>query len=256
MSRPFYVADVGNSSIDVAEFELDAEAHEVPSPTRTQKFRVSDLSLEVLREWSRSSEKSDWLIGSVNQPVSAQLESLLTSDFASRVRCVTYRDVDLQLAVRNPETVGIDRLASAMAVNRMRTSTRPAIIIDAGSATTIDVVSNEGTFLGGMITPGIRLSVDSLALGTDGLPNVSTDFRLVVPAMIGNDTPSAIQAGVFWSAVASIDGIVHRLQQELAGECDVFATGGSINALLPHMSRRYSIKHEPNLVVTGLALAK
>lgn len=255
MSGYYCVADVGNSTIDFAEFATSSDpVSPIPSPLRTQKVNVADLNEELLQDWNRTDERCDWLIGSVNKPVSAELEALLLRDVASRVRSIQHHDFELQLAIRNPQSVGIDRLAAAIAANRIRRNEQPAIIVDAGSATTIDVVSKDGVFLGGMIAPGIRLSVDALAKGTDGLPHVKTDFRNSVPSMIGNDTMTAIQAGVFWSAIAAIDGIINRLGSELAGPSELFATGGAITSLLPHLSHK--VQHEPHLVLSGLAMAK
>ena len=256
-SNFFCVADVGNTSVDIGQFEsrpsqdpnIDESKNVVlPSPMKWIKLPVDAF---VESEWLEPPKlaRSKWMIGSVNQCVAERLQQHLI-DHGAQVQVVDRQNFSLRTAIRNFDTVGIDRLASATAANRLRSPERAAIVVDAGSAITVDCVSHEGVFLGGMIAPGLRLCAQTLATNTNQLPKI--EIPDAVPPMIGDETTSAIQAGVYWLVAAGIDGILGRLKQELVRPCDVFATGGSMPWLLTHFARHQPI-HLPHLVLSGLA---
>jgi type III pantothenate kinase len=261
MTPPLFVADVGNSTIDFAEFQPgELKTDELAKPLRTWKVRLSEIDFESLDAWS--SAGGDWIVGSVNRPAQERLLEWLSKHGVGRITRVRHTDLRTKTAVRRPEVVGIDRLAAAESVNVLRHADRPAVIVDAGSAITIDVVSKHGVFLGGMIAPGARLCAAALSNDTNQLPEVDvvnfgsllSSNKLSAPELIGDDTQPAIQAGVYWMIAAGIDGIIARLQNELAGPCDVFATGGSMPQLLPQLSHDH-VQHVPHLVVAGLRRA-
>ena len=129
--------------------------------------------------------------------------------------------------------------------------TKTAIVVDAGSAITVDVVSAEGVFLGGSITAGLQLRLDATHRGTDRLPSVAMPAK--TPQLIGKDTESAMLAGAFWSVVTGIDGMISRLADEL-GPVNVFLTGGNTELFLPHIRSKH--RYEPDLVLSGLAMTK
>lgn len=259
-SNSIFVADVGNTSIDIGRFELseaslregsepiEASEASIPRPTQVVKL-PADAFIES--EWlePRQLAHSKWIVGSVNPTIADRLQRYLLDNLAA-VHVVERPDFVLPTVIRNSNTVGIDRLASCTAANRLRSAQRPAIIVDAGSAVTVDCVSHDGVFLGGMIAPGLRLCAETLAKNTNQLPSINVP--IATPRMIGDDTSSAIQSGVYWLVAAGVDGILDRLKRELAGPCDVFVTGGSMPLLLPHFARHHPI-HRPHLVLSGLA---
>lgn len=257
MSRSLIVADIGNSTIDIGRFcrnELaDAADFEVVPPTSTMKVSLDNVDLDELCAWLPDPKECDWNIGSVNEPMRRQLLTFL-SEFTEThcIHTVRHDELDMPSSVRNRNAVGIDRLAASMTANRLRRPHRPAIVLASGSAITFNVVSANGVFLGGMITSGLQLNLQSLFAKTDRLPNL--DASSEIPSPIGDDTSSAMQAGVFWMTATGIDGVISLLERELAGPCDVFGTGGSIAYLLPHIS--HEVKHQPHLVISGLAMAK
>ena len=180
------------------------------------------------------------------------MKTLLLDRDAESVRSLTRRDFKIPTSIRNNETVGIDRWAAATAVNMLRNADRSAIVVDAGTAITVDCISNQGVFLGGMIAPGFELCINALNAKTNQLPKIETPK--VPPPIVGDDTISAIESGVFWLIAAGLDGILGRLKNELAGVCDIFATGGSIAAILPHLEKKHRVSYCPHLVLSGLAL--
>jgi type III pantothenate kinase len=143
--------------------------------------------------------------------------------------------------------VGADRLCSAAA--GFRKFGGPLIVIDLGTATVFDVIGKDGTYLGGLIAPGLNTAVDSLHEMTAALPRVELSFPNQV---IGKSTIESIQSGVLYGAIEMIDGIVRRIQEALETPAEVVATGGFSGLLKP---RSVSIQHiEPDLVLEGIRL--
>jgi len=141
--------------------------------------------------------------------------------------------------------VGADRLANAVGGHVM--FGRPLIIVDFGTATTFDVVDAEGNYLGGAIAPGINLSLESLHAATAQLPRIAV---AAPKRVIGKDTLTAMQSGVYWGYVGLIEGIVARIRAEFGGELMVVATGG----LAPLFAKATPVieKFEPEITMRGL----
>lgn len=146
-----------------------------------------------------------------------------------------------------PHAVGADRICSALA--GFRKFGGPLIVIDLGTATVFDVVDETGTYLGGLIAPGLNTAVDSLHRMTDALPRVDLQFPSNV---IGKSTVESIQAGVLYGSIEMIDGIVRRIQESLKVSTKVVATGG-FSGLLKSQSTTIE-QIEPNLVLDGIRL--
>lgn len=125
------------------------------------------------------------------------------------------------IRIRRPEQVGADRLVAAIGAHELYTGAK--IVIDSGTATTFDVVGPDGGFEGGIISPGINLSMRALHDAAAQLPRIAIQKPAQV---IGQDTVSAMQSGVFWGYVDLIDGLVNRVKAEYSSELKVIATGG------------------------------
>jgi type III pantothenate kinase len=123
--------------------------------------------------------------------------------------------------VDNPSEVGADRLLNALAGHRKYVG--PLVVIDFGTATTFDVVDAQGAYLGGVIAPGINLSIEALHRAAARLPRIGIGRP---QAVIGTNTVAAMQSGIYWGYVAMIEGLVARIQAEYAGGLKVIATGG------------------------------
>ncbi|MEL6860767.1 MAG: type III pantothenate kinase [Pseudomonadota bacterium] len=134
-------------------------------------------------------------------------------------------DADVALGVpiriRRPEQVGADRLVAAIGAHQLYTGAK--IVIDSGTATTFDIVGPDGGFEGGIISPGINLSMRALHDAAAQLPRIAIQKPASV---IGQDTVSAMQSGVFWGYVDLIDGLVARVRDEYGAPLTVIATGG------------------------------
>lgn len=125
------------------------------------------------------------------------------------------------IRIRRPEQVGADRLVAAIGAHILYQG--PKLVIDSGTATTFDVVGPDGGFEGGIISPGINLSMRALHDAAAQLPRIAIQKP---PQVIGQDTVSAMQSGVFWGYVDLIDGLVNRVKEEYSGTLKVIATGG------------------------------
>lgn len=130
-------------------------------------------------------------------------------------------DWGFEILVDRPREVGADRLLNALAAHRRYGG--PLIVIDFGTATTFDVVDRVGGYLGGVIAPGINLSIEALHRAAARLPRIGIGRP---QAVIGRDTVAAMQSGIFWGYVGLVEGIVSRIRGEHEAPLKVIATGG------------------------------
>ncbi len=134
----------------------------------------------------------------------------------------------MPIRIDNPRELGADRLVNAVAAfDRMA---GPVIAVDFGTAVNYDVVSGKGEYLGGVIAPGVEVSLDALTTHGAKLPKID----LLAPrSAIGKSTVEAIRSGIIYGFAAQVDGIVHRLVEELGEAADVIATGGLAERIVP-----------------------
>ena len=157
----------------------------------------------------------------------------------------------VQLLVDNPKEIGADRIVNTLAAHTLYGG--PAIVVDFGTSTNLDVVSPKGEFLGGALAPGIEISVDALASRAAQLRKV----ELIRPkSVIGKNTVEALQSGTIFGFAGQVDGLVDRITAELAGDYDeaptVIATGG-LAPLIIGVAETID-EYEPDLTLIGLRL--
>lgn len=155
------------------------------------------------------------------------------------------------LLVDNPKEIGADRIVNTLAAHALYGG--PAIVVDFGTSTNLDVVSPKGEFLGGALAPGIEISVDALAARAAQLRKV----ELIRPkSVIGKNTVEALQSGTIFGFAGQVDGLVDRITAELAESYDqaptVIATGG-LAPLIIGVAETID-EHEPDLTLIGLRL--
>ncbi len=155
------------------------------------------------------------------------------------------------LLVDNPKEIGADRIVNTLAAHALYGG--PAIVVDFGTSTNLDVVSPKGEFLGGALAPGIEISVDALAARAAQLRK----FELIRPkSVIGKNTVEALQSGTIFGFAGQVDGLVDRITAELAESYDqaptVIATGG-LAPLIIGVAETID-EHEPDLTLIGLRL--
>jgi type III pantothenate kinase len=249
---PLVAVDVGNSRIKLGEF-VDLSCRPLPVPRHSATLAMAWTDNDLTHWLPSSAGDYAWAIASVNRPASNRLIEWLASRQIEHVHVLTHLDMPLAIDVVPPQTVGLDRLADAVAANCLRAPHEPAIVVDHGSAITVNLISAEGMFLGGSIMPGITMAARALHEFTDGLPIVEvTD----APEFLERSTKGAIQFGLYWGAVGAVREIIARLLPD-RDDPQVFLTGGgapALAAILGQGSRRPPV-FVPHLTLAGVALA-
>src|SRR5438552_12182572 len=156
----------------------------------------------------------------------------------------------LRLDVDEPQSVGADRALNAIAAHAKHPG--ELIVIDFGTATTFDVVDASGAYKGGIIAPGINLSLDALVNAAAKLPRIAIEAPSDDLSVIGRTTSSQMLIGIYWGYVAMIEGLTDRMKRELARPVTVVATGGLADLFDEHTQVFDAI--EPDLTIQGLSL--
>ena len=155
----------------------------------------------------------------------------------------------IAIDVDEPASLGADRAVNTVAAHALHPG--DLVVIDFGTATTFDVSDYRGAYKGGIIAPGINLSLDALVTAAAKLPRIAVEAP-AVPGVIGRNTVDQMQIGIFWGYVAMIEGLVARLKAEVGRPVKVVATGGLATLFEPHTPVFDAI--EPDLTVQGLAI--
>ena len=246
-------ADVGNTEIVLGVFEGSELRRTWRLSTRPE--RTSDeLALQLAgllhqRDLAYPKDLTGFVVASVVPDVIASLRELAERDLPFEpVFIGPGTKTSVPVLTDNPREVGADRVVNALAAFAMFGG--PAVVVDFGTSTNFDVVSDKGEFLGGVIAPGMQISAASLFTRTARLTRVD----LVPPrSPVGKSTVEAIQSGLIYGTAGEVDGIVDRIRTELdAPRATVIATGGLAPVVIPHC--RTIDHHEPWLTLQGLRL--
>lgn len=248
------VIDIGNTNSVIALLTDEGEVK--------GKWRLSSDSHRTADEYGMmlkglmadkgiaSDSISDVIISSVVPQNLFALKTCCSRYFSCEPMIVNAQDVRVPMAIKieQPQELGADRLVNALAgYDKYKTG---LVVIDFGTATTFDVVSKEGDYLGGLIAPGINLSLDALHQAAAALPEIGAEKPKKI---VGKNTTQAMQSGIYYGYIGLIEGIVARIKEE-QGDMDmqVIATGG----LAPlFMDATDTIHHlEPELTIRGLYL--
>ncbi len=244
------VANVGNTTTELALFDGSEIVQRFVSASSRE--RTVDELTSWLAPWVASNPDS---FGSARGVLSSVVPGL-TRVYATWLANTTGRvplEVcgnsvqGLKVDVPDPQSVGPDRIANCIAVaHRYRL---PAIVVDMGTATNFEVVQPGPRFIGGMIAPGVGLAAEALFARASRLAAVEIE----APGnCIGRDTRACLQSGMFYGAVAQVDGLVARIRREMGGRPTVVATGGWAARIGPECR---TIRHiDPDLTLHGLRL--
>jgi type III pantothenate kinase len=262
----FIAVDIGNSRTKFGLFAAEsfagaansapprspAAAPALPVPTRTFDFDPRSDAFESVANWllPQSPAELTWWIGSVERNVASQLVEWLRSRGVEHIMLLRSGDLPLTVSLPRPDMVGIDRLLAALAANQLRPANVPAIVVDLGTAVTVDLVSREGAFMGGAILPGIGLAARALHEFTDLLPLLDMTSLAEPPAALGTDTISAMRSGLYWGAIGGVRHLVGLLSAEPAA---VYLTGGAAAAVAGLIAP--AAQYVGHLTLSGIALA-
>jgi type III pantothenate kinase len=248
--------DIGNSNITLGVFSEGALLHTFRLQSRREQ--TSDeyaLALAQLLALAMLAPAciTHSIIASVVPALAPVLASAVRRAFGHEAFVVRGTDLGLVLEVDRPLEVGVDRIINVVSAReRLATgsnATCGAIVVDLGTATTLDCVSPGGAFVGGVIVPGMRVSFDALVARTARLP----DVELVAPArVLGKNTRDCLQSGIVYGYASLVEGLLARLKAELGFECRVFATGGLASVIAPLVPGVDIV--DPDLTLRGLEL--
>lgn len=250
---PILAVDIGNSATKLALFEVRSLETRFVLPEPTWVEHLSTFSNPGAKLAEKLPPQARWRVASVHRDAQRRLQRWVTENrpVDSYVN-FTFSDLPIDVKVDHPEKVGLDRLVAAVGANLLRDSMRPAVVIDAGTALKVDLVSVSGAFEGGVILPGFHMTARALAGGTDALPEVLLEPTADPPPVLGKSTEAAIRSGLFWGAVGAVREIVARYAEKY-GPPQVFVTGGDLQRLAPLVGS--NARFIPNLVLAGIAVS-
>jgi len=153
----------------------------------------------------------------------------------------------LSIVINNPAQLGSDLVVGAVA--GIQEYSLPLIIIDMGTATTISVVDDKKHYIGGMIMPGVQISLDALTTRASQLSGISIEEPKKI---IGKNTVDCMKSGILYGNAAAVDGIIDRIEEELGQKVTVIATGGMSRKIIPHCKRKMIL--DGDLLLKGLQI--
>ena len=250
---PLIAVDIGNSQIKLGRRR--------PTPSESISLRPDELTAtdsSRLGAWLTENQipQAAWRIGSVNRPTTTRLLDWIRQNRPEdEIKLLTADDVPIRVSVPRPDMVGIDRLLGAAAAYHDKSSETAVIVVDIGSAITIDLISREGAFLGGAILPGVGMSARAMHQSTDLLPELDTStWADNPPEVVGTATEPAILSGLFWGTIGAINELVDRMQHGLHCSAELFLTGGGSQTVSRFLDAEPRVV--PDLILQGIELAE
>jgi type III pantothenate kinase len=255
MSLPIIAADIGNTRIKLGLFDEPPPKSGIATPNRSLAIPHQNWSDSELQSWSADlPANAEIWIASVNRDGADRLTNWFASSRPTiKIRQLSHRDLPITVDLQNPQQVGIDRLAGAVAANHLRAPARAAITIHVGTAITVNQITPEGVFRGGAIAPGISISAKALDQFTDLLPHIPIEELNEPTPALGRNTLDAMHSGLFWGAIGAMRELAKRLSEPFDTKPDVFITGGAAPSVAKLVDS--AAEHIEHLVLSGIALA-
>jgi type III pantothenate kinase len=257
--------DVGSSHVKLGWFPDNGSVSDDALPTPAALFRVdhrrpSSQWTDEVRQRFEELQLSDTVacvVASV-QPRTAEAlhRAVLNRCTWSALVTLAPKDLPIERRVDEPASVGIDRLLSALAANRLREPSRAAIVVDMGTATTVNLVAADGVFEGGAILAGPMTNLAALHAATASLPLLGHESLAAPPPAVGKSTERALAAGAYWGAAGAVRELMERMAATCATTPHALLTGGASAAFAPLLKLNDEpARHVPHLVLAGIWLA-
>ncbi|NUR72018.1 MAG: type III pantothenate kinase [Hamadaea sp.] len=241
--------DIGNTNTVLATFEGDKIVHSWRVKTDARNT-ADELGLMFRGLLAGDNVEITGVAACSTVPAALRsLRTMLTRYYGGLPTVIVEPGVKtgVQLAIDNPKEVGSDRVVNTLAAHTLYGG--PAIVVDFGTSTNFDAVSARGEFLGGVLAPGIEISVEALAARAAQLRKVEL---IKPPKVIGKNTVECLQSGVVYGFAGQVDGIVERMIEELGPVTAVIATGGLAPVVVGEC--RTITHHEPMITLIGLRM--
>lgn len=242
--------DVGNTNIVIGV--LDGEKISLESRIDTNSARMADqyamTIMDILEMYKIELASIDGaIISSVVPPVTQQLRRAVKTLFGLEAVVVGPGVKNgLNILIDDPSTLGADMVCVAVAAKAKYNL--PCIVVDLGTANKVLAIDKNGSFLGGVIAPGIGMSFEALASGTAALPLISDG---PVSNVIGTNTVDCMRSGVLVGTACMVDGLVTRYE-EIIGESEVVVTGGLADTISPYC--RHKMTRDEHLIMSGMRI--
>lgn len=240
-----FAVDIGNTNISVAGL---GEGYE---PVFVEKYPDNRFhtAAEIFGELSKLGiSPSAAVLCSVVPPLTLIVKEALMKLTGGNVLTIDSGFNDgMKISGYDRKKLGNDRIADMTAVKTLYGT--PAVVFDMGTATTVSVIDREGVFIGGLILPGLSMSINALSSGTALLPGINP----VQPnSFLGQDTVSCINNGVIYSQASSVEGIIMRTEELLHEKVTAVITGGAAKLILPQMRRK--VIYDEYLLFKGMKI--
>jgi len=239
--------DIGNTSITFGIFDKDILVYE---------FRLkSDRELsqegfeELIKKELKGYEINGAIIASVVDELTLKIKKAI--DNVLEIDTLLFNndlEFGIKIKLKNGQRLGADRIVNAYSASTLYKS--PILIVDMGTATTLDILDKNGVFIGGIICAGVNLQLTALNQFTSKLPKIEPKKS---DNAVGNDTESAILSGTIRGSASMIEGLIKQCEQELGYKLSVVATGGYSKLIAEYMERPFDYIN-PNLTLDGLRL--
>lgn len=244
--------DAGNTNVVFALLEgreVRARWRIATDPRRTADEYVVWLSQLLALEGLDRSTVTGVVIGTVVPRAMHNLRMLATKYFGGEPTIAGEGGWPFQLDVDEPSNLGADRALNVIAAHAAHPG--DLIVVDFGTATTFDLVDYSGAYKGGIIAPGINLSLDALVTAAAKLPRIAIEAPRS-PTVIGRNTVDQMHIGIFWGYVAMLEGLIARMKAEVGRPVTVIATGGLAVLFEQHTQFFDLVEHDLTLI--GLAM--
>ncbi len=247
------VVDLGNSRLKWAivdkQMQIDSLEPILLDQSGDWVHRFRDHLHQGLRR-----QKAEIAIASVNPPMAGMLRSLFSEDLDCSTRWFeSAASIAVSHSLETPERVGVDRALGVLSALKTNNHSGPLIVVQCGTAITVDRVAPEGRWTGGAIGIGLETAARALVRATAQLPPIELRDRELLPPPWGTRTVTAIEAGVFWGTVGAVRELIDQQATGLPDQPQIIMTGG--NAKLIGEGLKRSVAIDPELVLKGLALA-
>ncbi len=247
--------DAGNTNVVFALVdgrEIKARWRIATDPRRTADEYAVWLSQLLSLEGYDRSQVNGVIISTVVPRALHNLEVLSSKYFKTDALIAGRPPVEwgVALDVDEPQSLGADRAVNTIAAHALHAG--DLIVIDFGTATTFDVSDYNGAYKGGIIAPGINLSLDALVNAAAKLPRIAIEAPKDDVGVIGRNTVDQMNIGIYWGYIAMIEGLVARMKAEVGRPVKVIATGGLATLFEQHTDVFDAI--EPDLTIQGLAI--
>jgi len=246
-----FVADIGNTNISAGVFKEKNLLY--TWNLSTDKNKTEDeygiFLKNIINISALENKLTAAVISSVVLPLTDKFKTAIEKYLNIPVLVISHKiKTGIELDVKNPKEVGCDRIANACAAYHHYKA--PSVVVDFGTATNFDIVSKEGKFIGGIISPGIKMSSEAFSQFTNLLPKLKIEN---IDSVIGKNTVENMLSGIIIGHAAMIDGLMERISEDLGSPVITIATGGYSSMVSAHMKKPFDYI-APNLTLEGLRI--